>query len=91
MFSLCFASDVCIFYSNHSAHSIVGLFHIAFVQFFLFFCVFFAFLGTHRKHMEVPSLGMESAVAFGLHHSHSNASSEPHLQPIAQLTAMQDP
>ena len=31
------------------------------------------------------------AVAAGLHHSHSNAVSEPHLQPTLQLTAMPDP
>ena len=31
------------------------------------------------------------AVATGLHHSHSNAKSEPHLRPIPQLMAMLDP
>ena len=30
-------------------------------------------------------------VATGLHHSHSNAGSELHLQPTAQLTATPDP
>ena len=30
-------------------------------------------------------------VAAGLHHSHSNARSRPHLQPIPQLMAMPDP
>ena len=31
------------------------------------------------------------AVASGLHHSHSNTRSEPHLQPTPQLTATPDP
>ena len=31
------------------------------------------------------------AVATGLHQSHSNAGSEPRLQPTPQLTAMTDP
>ena len=31
--------------------------------------------------MEVPRLGSIRAVAAGLHHSHSNAGSKPHLQP----------
>ena len=35
--------------------------------------------------------GLFRAVATGLHHSHSNRGSKPHLQPIPQLTAMPDP
>ena len=35
--------------------------------------------------------GRIGAVATGLHHSHSNAGSKLHLQPIPQLTAMPDP
>ena len=31
------------------------------------------------------------AIATGLHHSHSNNRSEPHLLPIPQLRAMPDP
>ena len=31
------------------------------------------------------------AVSAGLHHSHSNARSEPRLQPTPQLMAMPDP
>ena len=31
------------------------------------------------------------AIAASLHHSHSNAGSEPHLQPTRHLTAKQDP
>ena len=35
--------------------------------------------------------GQIGAVATGLHQSHSNAGSEPHLQPTSQLTAMPVP
>ena len=35
--------------------------------------------------------GWIGTVASGLHHSHSTAESEPHLQPTPQLTAMPDP
>ena len=35
--------------------------------------------------------GPITAVATGLHHSHSNVGSKPHLQPTPQLTATPDP
>ena len=35
--------------------------------------------------------GLIRAAAAGLHHSHSNAGSEPHLQPRPQLMATPDP
>jgi len=35
--------------------------------------------------------GLIRAVVVGLSHSHSNAGSEPHLQPTPQLMAMPDP
>ena len=35
--------------------------------------------------------GRIRATAAGLHHSHSNSGSEPHLQPTPQLPAMPDP
>ena len=44
------------------------------VSFFLFF-----FLEPCPWHMGIPRLGVELAVAAGLHHSHSNARSEPLL------------
>ena len=37
------------------------------------------------------SRGRIRAAAAGLHHNHSNARSEPHLQSTPQLTAMPDP
>ena len=73
--------------------------------FFVCFC-FFHFLGPYPWHMEVPRLGVElelellvytTATAMqdpscvcDLHHSDSNAGSEPHLRPTPQLTAMPD-
>ena len=41
--------------------------------------------------MEVPRLEVKSATVAGLHHSHSDARSEPHLRPTPQLEAMPDP
>ena len=35
--------------------------------------------------------GLIGAIAAGLHHSHSNVGSYPHLQPTPQLTATPDP
>ena len=35
--------------------------------------------------------GLIGAVAAGLHHSHSNAGSQPSLRPTPQLMAMPDP
>ena len=35
--------------------------------------------------------GQIRAAAAGLRHSHSNATSEPHLRPIPKLTATPDP
>ena len=57
--------------------------------FFLFFFLLFraalvAYGGSQAR-------GPIGAVAAGLHHSHGNAGSEPHLQPIPQLMAMPDP
>ena len=44
-------------------------------------------LGPYLPHMEVPRLGVESAVAAGQHHnhSHSNSGSEPRLWPTPRL------
>ena len=35
--------------------------------------------------------GQIGTTVAGLHHSHNNAGSKPHLQPTPQLTAMPDP
>ena len=59
-----------------------------FIFTFYFFCFFraapVAYGGSQAK-------GLIGAIATGLRHSHSNAGSEPCLQPTPQLTAMPDP
>ena len=50
---------------------------------------FFLFLGPHLGDMEVSRLGDPiKAAAAGLHHSHSNAGSKPHLQPAPWVMAV---
>ena len=55
---------------------------------FFFFCLFRA---TSAAYGGSQARGIIGATAAGLHHSHSNARSEPHLQPTPQLMAMPDP
>ena len=61
---------------------------LSFFSFFFLFCLFqaasVAYGGSQAK-------GLIGAVAAGLHQSHSNARSEPHLQLTPQLMAMLDP
>ena len=52
---------------------------------------FFSFRAIPTAYGGSQARGRIGAVATGLHHSHSNAASEPHLQPTPQLTAMPDP
>ena len=53
--------------------------------------VFLPFLGLFLWHMEVPRLGVELELQTSvLHQNHSNAGSEPCLQPTPQLTATPD-
>ena len=63
--------------------------------FFLFLNVFFAFLFCLFRAVPEGYGGSQArrplrAVAAGLHQSHSNAGSEPRLQPTPQLTATPD-
>ena len=60
-------------------------------SFHSFFLVCFCFLEPHPWHMDVPRLGVESATAASLHHSHSNARSMLFLRPTPQFTAMLNP
>ena len=53
------------------------------------FCLFFRAVPT--AHGGSLARGLIRAVAAGLHHSHSNTESEPHLELIPQLTATPDP
>ena len=52
---------------------------------------FFHFLGCFRDMGVSQARGPIGAVAASLRQSHSNAGSEPHLQPTPQLTATPDP
>ena len=67
------------------------LFFLSFFYFFIFYFLFFVLLGPHLWHMEITRLGDESESEPCLHHSHSNARSEPHLWSTPQLVAMLDP
>ena len=62
---------------------------------FLFFVFCFVFFDISRATLAAyggsQARGPIGAIAAGLHHSHSNTGSEPHLQPTPQLTAMLDP
>ena len=55
----------------HSVHNKLLLTTTLMIHWFYFFCFVFSFLGPHRRHMEVPSLG----VKWELHHSHNNVGS----------------
>ena len=57
-----------------------SFYHSHFILFLLL--IYFCFLGLHPSHME--------ATAEGLHHSHSNTRSKPHLWSTLQLMAMPD-
>ena len=57
---------------------------------FLFF-FFFLFRAKPTTHGGSQARKLIGAVATGLHHSHSNTKSQPHLQPTPQLMATPDP
>ena len=63
-----------------------------FIHVLINWILFFIFLRLHMQHTKVPwARGQIGAAAAYLHHSQSNAGSEPHLWPTHQLTAMPDP
>ena len=64
---------------------------IIFFNLFYFFCLFIFSRATPPAYGGSQARGQIGAVAAGLRQSHSNARSEPHLQPTPQLTAMPDP
>ena len=51
---------------------------------------FFLFRAALAVYGGFQASGQIGATAVGLHHSHSNARSEPHLQPTPQIIAMPD-
>ena len=55
------------------------------------FFFFLVFLGPHPQHGSSQARGRVRAAAMGLHHSHSNRGSEPHLRPTPQFMATPDP
>ena len=58
----------------------------------IFFAFFFGGWGTHTAaYGSSQARGWIGATTARLHHRHSNARSEPHLQPTPQLMAMPDP
>ena len=58
---------------------------------FIYFFLFLFFPRATPVTWSFPGWGLIGAVAASLHHSYSNAWSEPHLQPTLQLMAMRDP
>ena len=59
--------------------------------FYLFIFIFIFWGAAPMAYGTSQAKGWTGAVALGLHHSHSNARSEPCLRPTPQLTAMPDP
>ena len=56
------------------------------------FCLFvLLFSDALAAYGDSQARGPIRAIATSLHQSHSNAGSEPHLQPTPQLTATPDP
>ena len=53
-------------------------------------CLFAFSMATPAAYGGSQAKGLIGAAAAGLHQSHSNAGSEPSLQPTPQLTAMLD-
>ena len=58
---------------------------------YLFICHFVFSRAAPTAYGGSQARGRIGAVAAGLRQSHSNARSEPHLQPTSQLTATPDP
>ena len=57
----------------------------------LFVCLFVFSRAAPAAYGGSQARGLIGAIATGLHHSHSNSGSEPHLQPTPLLTATPDP
>ena len=65
--------------------------HLLVLFIYLFICVLSYFRATPTVYGGSQARDLIGAIAAGLHQSHSNAISEPCLQPASQLTAMPDP
>ena len=66
-----------------------GLFMFYFKLFLFFFCLSAISWATPSAYGGSQARGCIGAVASGLHQSHSNLGSEPHLQPTPQLVSWQ--
>ena len=62
-----------------------------FLSFFFFFFLFATSWATSVVYGGSQARGQIGTIATGLHQSHSNAGSEPCLQPTPQFTATLDP
>ena len=58
---------------------------------YIYVCLFVFSRAVPAAYGGSQARGLIGAVAVGLHHSHSNAGSQLHLQPTLQLTATLDP
>ena len=74
-------------------HSKVISIAVVYPNIVLFVCLFVFAISwaTPTAHGGSQARGQIIAVAAGLHQSHSNTGSEPHLQSTPQLMAMPDP
>ena len=80
-----------ILYPKHNRKPLEG-FKQARTNSNLHFFIFLSFSrATSAAYGRSQARGLMGAVAASLCHSHSNARSEPHLQPTSQLTSMLDP
>ena len=75
--------------------SLCGLWSFNFIRrimwLFLAFSELFSFYGTPVAYGSSWARGRIRAAVASLYHSHSNSTTEPHLQPMLQLVAMPDP
>ena len=61
------------------------------IQISYYLLIFFLFMPPPAVNGSSQGRGQTGAAFAGLHHSHSNARSEPHLWLISQLAATPDP
>ena len=76
-------------FSRYMPRSGIVVSYVSLFSFFFFF--FFLFRVASEAYGDSQARGRIGALASGLHHGHSNATSEPCLQPTPQLTAIPDP
>ena len=64
---------------------------ILYIYFFIFIFYFLLYRAASTAYGGSQARGLIGAIAASLRHSHSNARSQPRLQPTPQLKAMPDP